>query len=44
MNLNRRSNYSLIDLMEPFQGPDEIQNYRTRLGFYHASINSSGKI
>lgn len=44
IDLNSRCHYSFIALMEPFQGPDKIQNYRTRLGFDHATVNNSSKI
>ncbi|WMV51732.1 hypothetical protein MTR67_045117 [Solanum verrucosum] len=44
VDLNRRNNYNFIALMEPFQAPREIHNFRVRLGFDNAFVNSSGKI
>lgn len=44
VDLNRINNYNFISLMEPFQAPGEIHNFRVRLGFDNALVNSSGKI
>ncbi|KAH0656867.1 hypothetical protein KY290_032529 [Solanum tuberosum] len=30
--------------MEPFQNPSELDDYKRKLGFEHAGVNSSGKI
>lgn len=43
MDMNRRFHYSSITLMESFQGPPHIEDYNIRLGFNHATINSSRK-
>lgn len=44
IDLNKRSHCSFIVLMEPFQGQDEIQSYKVRIGFDHVVVNISGKI
>lgn len=44
VDLNRRNNYNFIALMDPFQAPGEIHNFRVRLGFDNTLVNSSGKI
>jgi len=44
MDLNKRHRYSFIALMEPFQNPSELDEYKRKLGFEHAGVNSSGKI
>ncbi|KAG5599373.1 hypothetical protein H5410_030743, partial [Solanum commersonii] len=33
MDLNNRYHYSFIALMEPFQNPSELEQYKRRLGF-----------
>ncbi|XP_060210563.1 uncharacterized protein LOC132637499 [Lycium barbarum] len=42
--LNRRHHYSLIALMEPFHGLDEVESYRRRLGIHNSMVNISEKI
>lgn len=44
MDLRRRHHYSYIDLMELFQGPYNLDNYRRRIGMEHAMVNTSSKI
>lgn len=44
IDLKRRHNYAYIALMEPFQGPQDLDTYRRRLGMKHALVNSSTKI
>lgn len=44
MDLNRRHQYSFVALMEPFQDPLELDQYKRKLGFNNAYANSSGKI
>lgn len=44
MNLNRRYHYPFIALMEPFQAPSELDQFKRRLGFNNAGVNTSGKI
>ncbi|KAH0638863.1 hypothetical protein KY285_035449 [Solanum tuberosum] len=43
-DLNRRNHYSYIALLEPFQSPAELDNYKRRLGMQYAKANCSGKI
>uniref|UniRef100_M1CEI6 Non-LTR reverse transcriptase n=1 Tax=Solanum tuberosum TaxID=4113 RepID=M1CEI6_SOLTU len=43
-NLNRRNNYWLIGLMEPFQDSSDLERYRRRLGHDTALVNCSGQI
>ncbi|XP_060190556.1 uncharacterized protein LOC132619776 [Lycium barbarum] len=44
IELNRRHHYSLIALMEPFHGSDEVESYRRRLGIHNSMVNMSEKI
>jgi len=44
MDLNKRHHYSFIALMEPFQNPVELDQYRRKLGFEYAGVNCYGKI
>ncbi|KAK4710274.1 hypothetical protein R3W88_004787 [Solanum pinnatisectum] len=44
IDLNRRHQYSFIALMEPFQGPQELEQYKIKLGFNHSFCNCSAKI
>ncbi|XP_060182976.1 uncharacterized protein LOC132612923 [Lycium barbarum] len=44
IKLNQRYHFGFIGLMEPFQDPDKIEEYRRRLGMEHAIVNISGKI
>ncbi|KAG5632276.1 hypothetical protein H5410_003993 [Solanum commersonii] len=43
MDLNKRHHYSFIALMEPFQSPTELDQYKRKLGFEHEGVNYSGK-
>ncbi|KAG5632479.1 hypothetical protein H5410_004196 [Solanum commersonii] len=36
--------YCFIGLLEPFEGVQNIENYRRRLGMQRAVINANGKI
>lgn len=42
--MQRRYPFYFIVLMEPFQGGQHIEEYRSRLGMKHAVLNVSGKI
>jgi len=42
MDLNKRFHYSFIALMEPFQSPSELDQYKRKLGFENAGVNCSG--
>ncbi|KAH0715082.1 hypothetical protein KY284_007987 [Solanum tuberosum] len=42
--MNRRYNFAFIALLEPFQDPGEIEQYKRRLGFDRVAVNSSAKI
>lgn len=44
IDLRRRHKYAYIALFEPFQGSQEIENYKRRLGMESAKANISGKI
>ena len=44
MDLNRRHHYSFVDLMEPFEDPSDLDQYKRKLGFNNAVANCSGKI
>jgi len=44
LDLNHRHHYSFIALMEPFQNPSELEQYKRRLGFDKAGVNQNGKI
>lgn len=44
VDLHRRHHYSYIALLEPFQSPSELENYRMKLGLKNATINCSAKI
>jgi len=44
IDLNKRHRYKYIALMEPFQGPHELEQYKRRLGFQNAFCNCSAKI
>ncbi|KAK6773984.1 hypothetical protein RDI58_029223 [Solanum bulbocastanum] len=44
MDLKRRHHYSYIALMEPFQGPYDLDKYKSRLGMDKAMANYSSKI
>lgn len=44
IDLHRRYKYSFIALMEPFQDPSGINQYKRRLGLDNARVNASGKI
>jgi len=39
MGLNRRHKYNFIALMEPFQDPQELEQYKRRLGMLNAYCN-----
>ncbi|WMV24639.1 hypothetical protein MTR67_018024 [Solanum verrucosum] len=43
MDLNKRNHYAFIALMEPFQDPSEIDQYKRKLGFDNAGVNCSRK-
>ncbi|KAH0679678.1 hypothetical protein KY284_020763 [Solanum tuberosum] len=42
--LNKRHRYSFIALLEPFQGPQELEQYKRKLGMQNAYWNCSSKI
>lgn len=44
MDLNRRHHYAFIALMEPFQNPSVLEQYKMKLGFDKAATNCDGKI
>ncbi|KAG5631133.1 hypothetical protein H5410_002850 [Solanum commersonii] len=44
VDLHRRHQYSYIALLEPFQGPEELEHYKRQLGFQNAMENLSSKI
>lgn len=44
IDLNKRYHYAFVALMEPFQDPLELDNFRRKLGFDNAGVNCSGKI
>lgn len=44
MELNKRNHNSFIALMEPFQDPQDLDQYKRKLGFVNAMINCSAKI
>lgn len=44
IDLNKRYHYAFVALMEPFQDPSELDNFRRKLGFDNAGVNCSGKI
>lgn len=44
MEMNKIHHYSFIALMEPFQKPSQIEEYKSKLGFDNAIANYSGKI
>lgn len=44
MELNRRHHYPYIALIEPSQGPHELEEYKRRLGIQNAIANCSSKI
>ncbi|XP_059315426.1 uncharacterized protein LOC132066044 [Lycium ferocissimum] len=44
IDLKRRHHYSIIGLMEPFQDPIAIEEYRRKLGYQNCKVNCSGKI
>lgn len=44
MDLNRRHKYNLIAVMEPFQGPKELDQYKRNLGCQNANCNVYAKI
>lgn len=44
IDLHKRNKYSYIALMEPFQSPSELEEYRRRLGLTHAKSKFSDKI
>ncbi|XP_059295529.1 uncharacterized protein LOC132048860 [Lycium ferocissimum] len=43
-DLHRRHHYAVIAIMEPFQEPEMIEEYRRRLGIQNAMVNVSKKI
>lgn len=43
-DLNERHHYSFITLLEPFQEPDKLEEYKNRLCKQNALVNISGKI
>lgn len=43
-NLNKRNQYCIIGLVEPFQDPSSLDRNRRILGVSNAIINYSGKI
>lgn len=44
IDLYRKNHYSYIALLEPFQSPSELDEYRRRLGVSNARANCSAKI
>lgn len=42
--MNRRCHYSFIALMEPFRASEELDHYRSRIGFDYALVNVFEKI
>uniref|UniRef100_A0A0V0HJ51 Putative ovule protein n=1 Tax=Solanum chacoense TaxID=4108 RepID=A0A0V0HJ51_SOLCH len=44
IDMNIRYNFAFIALLEPFQDPGEIEQYKRRLGFDRVAVNSSAKI
>lgn len=44
MDLHKWYQYTYIALLEPFQCPAELENYRGKLGLPNARVNCSGKI
>lgn len=44
IDMNRRCHYSFIALMEPFRASEELDHYRSRIGFDHALVNVFKKI
>ncbi|KAG5606684.1 hypothetical protein H5410_028176 [Solanum commersonii] len=44
MGLNRRLKYNFIALMEPFQDPKQLDQYKRKLGCQNAYCNVSAKI
>jgi len=44
LNPNRQHHYSYIALLEPFQSPAELDNYRRELGKQYARVNYFSKI
>ncbi|XP_059295426.1 uncharacterized protein LOC132048754 [Lycium ferocissimum] len=44
IDLNRRHHYKVISLMKPFQEAEDLDIYRSRLGFDNAITNVSDKI
>ncbi|XP_015158754.1 uncharacterized protein [Solanum tuberosum] len=44
IDLNRRHRYKYIALLEPFQEPRELEQYKRRLGFQNAFCKCSAKI
>ncbi|KAG5585127.1 hypothetical protein H5410_045561 [Solanum commersonii] len=44
VDLNKRHHYSYIAILEPFQSPSELENYKRKLGLPHAKKNCSDKI
>ncbi|KAH0723024.1 hypothetical protein KY290_005690 [Solanum tuberosum] len=39
-----RHHYTYITLLEPFQSPNELENYKRRLGMHNANVNLLAKI
>ncbi|XP_060183256.1 uncharacterized protein LOC132613237 [Lycium barbarum] len=44
IDLKRRHHYYFIGLMEPFQNPMEIEDYRRKIGYPNCMVNCLGKI
>lgn len=44
MEMNRRHHYPFITLMEPFQGPSQIGEYKRKMRFDNVIVNYSEKI
>lgn len=42
MDLTKRHQYTFIALIEPFQNPSDLEQYKRRLGFDKAGTNRSG--
>lgn len=44
MYLKKRNHYSFISLVKAFQNPQELEQYKRKLGFLNAMANYSAKI
>ena len=44
MILNKSQRYSFVSIMKPFKNLFDLEDYKRKLGFEHAGVNSSRKI